>query len=156
LAFDGKLLGHMVRIFTDTVSTWYRHRVHDLTKANGKGRIFYPAPPPSQEDIENLVEKVSKRILRFLERRGVITLVAAPDDGEVTVVTDETIGEEDPLLAKLLAAATAGAAQAVPAKKRQPIHIVVDPDERPSPARTHRTSCSAGPSATETYHPLLW
>jgi hypothetical protein len=30
LAFDGKLLGHVVRIFTDTVSTWYRHRVHDL------------------------------------------------------------------------------------------------------------------------------
>jgi hypothetical protein len=32
------------------------------------------------------------------------------------VVTDETIGEEDPLLAKLLAAATAGAAPAGPAK----------------------------------------
>jgi hypothetical protein len=47
------------------------------------------------------------------------------------VVTDETIGEEDPLLAKLLAAATAGAAPAGPAKKRQPIRIVVDPDERP-------------------------
>ena len=30
LAFDGKLLGHVVRIFTDTVSTWYRHRVHGL------------------------------------------------------------------------------------------------------------------------------
>ena len=86
LAFDGKLLGHMVRIFTDTVSTWYRHRVHDLPDsetgavtviqransdlrlsphfhtlfldgiyrhdAKGKGRIFHPAPPPSQEDIE--------------------------------------------------------------------------------------------------------
>jgi hypothetical protein len=48
--------------------------------ANGKGRIFFPAPPPSQKDIENLVEKVSKRILRFLQRRGVITLVAAPGE----------------------------------------------------------------------------
>ena len=48
----------------------------------------------------------SKRILRFLQRRGVITLVAAPGDGEVTVVTDETIGDEDPLLARLLAAYT--------------------------------------------------
>jgi hypothetical protein len=28
-------------------------------------------------------------------------------DGEVTVVPDETLGEQDPLLAKLLAAATA-------------------------------------------------
>ena len=31
-------------------------------------------------------------------------------DGEVTVVTDETMGEEDPLLARLSAAATAGTA----------------------------------------------
>jgi hypothetical protein len=38
--------------------------------ANGKGRLFLPAPVPSQEDIENLVEKVSKRILRFLQRRA--------------------------------------------------------------------------------------
>ena len=42
------------------------------------------------------------------QRRGVISLVTAPGDGEVTVVTDETMGEQDPLLAGLLAAATAG------------------------------------------------
>jgi hypothetical protein len=35
------------------------------------------------------------------------------------------------LLAKLLAAATAGAAPAGPASKRQPIRMVLDPDERP-------------------------
>jgi len=40
----------------------------------------------------------------WTERRGVIALVTAPGDGEVTVVTDETMGEKDPLLAKLLAA----------------------------------------------------
>jgi len=60
-----------------------------------------------------LVERASKRILRFLQRRGVIPLVTVPGDGEVTVVTDETLAEKDPLLAKLLAAATAGAAPAV-------------------------------------------
>jgi hypothetical protein len=38
----------------------------------------------------------------------------APGDGEVTVVTDETMGEKDPLLAKLLAAAPAGAEPAGP------------------------------------------
>ena len=37
----------------------------------------------------------------------------------------------DPLLAKLLAAATAGTAPAGPASKRQPIRIVLDPDDRP-------------------------
>src|SRR5512136_2807047 len=88
--------------------------------------MFHPAPAPSQEEIEQLVERASTRILRFLQRRGVITLVTAPGDGEVTVVTDESLGEKDPLLAKLLAAATAG-----PANKRAPIRIVLDPDQRP-------------------------
>ena len=77
---------------------------------DGKGQMFHPAPAPTQEEIEQLVERVSKRILRFLQRRGVITLVTAPGDGEVTVVADETLGNDDPLLARLLAAATAGCA----------------------------------------------
>ena len=98
---------------------------------DGKGLTFHPAPAPTQADIEQLVEQVSKRILRYLQRRGVITLVTAPGDGEVTVVPDETLGEKDPLLAKLLAAATTGAAPAGPATKRQPVLIVLDPDDRP-------------------------
>jgi hypothetical protein len=52
-------------------------------------------------------------------------------DGEVTVVTDETLGEKDPLLAKLLAAAAVGEEVAGLSKKRQPIRIMLDPDERP-------------------------
>jgi hypothetical protein len=44
--------------------------------------------------------------------------VTAPGDGEVSVVTDETIGEKDPLLAKLLTAAAAGASPVGPAHKR--------------------------------------
>jgi hypothetical protein len=78
-----------------------------------------------------MVERASKRILRFLQRRGVISLVTAPGDGEVTVVTDESIGEQDPLLARLLAAATSGAPPAGPADKRKPIRIVLDPDAHP-------------------------
>jgi len=66
---------------------------------DGKGFMFHPAPAPTQDDVEAIVERASKRILRFLQRRGVITLVTAPGDGEVTVVTDETMGEKDPLLA---------------------------------------------------------
>ena len=60
-------------------------------------------------------------ILRFLQRRGVITLVTAPGDGEVTLVGDDSMGEKDPLLARLLAAATAGAPPAGPANKRKAI-----------------------------------
>jgi hypothetical protein len=167
LAFDGKLLGEVVSIFTDTVATWYRKRhlerglpegetgaVTAIQRANsdlrlsphfhslfldglygpdrdGRGLMFHPAPAPSQEDVEKLVERVSQRILRFLQRRGVITLVTAPGDGEVTVVTDESMGEKDPLLAKLLAAASAGVEPAGPAHQRQPIRIVLDPEDRP-------------------------
>ncbi len=167
LAYDGQLLRRVLRLFTDTVSSWYRKRhiarglpdgetgaVTAIQRANsdlrlsphfhtlfldgiysadgdGKGRLFHPAPGPTQEEIEELVAKVSKRILRFLERRGVITLVTAPGDDEVTVVADESMGEEDPLLAKLLAAATAGAEPVGSANKRQAIRIVHDPDERP-------------------------
>jgi hypothetical protein len=93
--------------------------------------VFHPAPAVTQEDVEAIVERASKRILRFLQRRAVITLVTAPGDGEITVVTDETVGEEDPLLARLLAAATAGAPPAGPANKRKPIRIVLDPDAHP-------------------------
>jgi hypothetical protein len=57
--------------------------------------------------------------------------VTAPGDGEVTVVANETMGEKDPLLAKLLAATTAGMPPASPANKRKAIRIVLDPDDRP-------------------------
>jgi hypothetical protein len=189
LAFDGKLLGQVVRIFTDTVAGSYRRwhaerglpagetgAVTVIQRANsdlrlnphlhtifldgvyspdgegarkargvgrgrcgpevpeggdGNGRMFHPAPAPAQQEIEAIVCRASKRILRFLQRREVITLVTAPGDGEVTVVSDETMGEKDPLLARLLAAATAGAPPAGPANKRKPIRIVLDPDDRP-------------------------
>jgi hypothetical protein len=93
--------------------------------------MFHPASGPSQHDIDQVVGRASKRILRFLQRRGVITLQTAPGDSEVTVVGDQTMGEKDPLLARLLAAATAGAPPAGWANKRKPIRIVLDPDDRP-------------------------
>ena len=166
LAFDGKLLGQVLRIFTDTIAANYRKRQADrgivegqcgavtvIQRANSDLRlsphfhvlqldglyapgpdgapIFHPAPGPSQQDVEAIVERASKRILRFLQRRGVITLVTAPGDGEVTVVCDETMGDQDPLLARLLAAATAGDSPAGPAHKRKPVRIVLAPNDRP-------------------------
>jgi len=94
-------------------------------------QMFHPAPLPTQQELEALVARASKRILHFLQRRGVFSLVPAPGDGEVTVVADETMGEKDRLLAKLLAAATASMAPAGPAHKRKAIRIVLDPDDRP-------------------------
>ena len=167
LAFDGKLLGQVVRIFTDTVASWYRRRhlerdlpagetgaVTVIQRANSdlrlnphlhtvfldgvyapdrgsRGQMFHPAPTPTQQEIEAVVCRAGTRILRFLQRHGVITLVTAPGDGEVNVSTDATMGDKDPLLAKLLAAAAAGAEPAGPANKRKAIRIVLDPDDRP-------------------------
>jgi hypothetical protein len=119
---DLRLNPHLHTIFLDGMYS---------PDCKGKGQLFHPAPSPTQDEIEDLVGRASKRILGFLQRRGVITLVTAPGDGEVTVVADEAIGEKDPLLAKLLAAATAGAAPAGPSNKRKVIRIVHDPDAPP-------------------------
>jgi Putative transposase len=89
--------------------------------------VFHPAPGPTQHELEAVVQRASKRILRFLEKRGVITLMTAPGDGEVNVVCDDAAYEEDPLLARLLAAATTGAPPAGPAQKRAPVRIALDP-----------------------------
>ena len=115
--------------------------------------MFHPAPAPTQEDVEAIVERASKRILRFLQRRGVITLVTAPGDGEVTVVTDETIGEKDPLLARLLAAATAGAPPAGPANKRKPAAHRARP--RRSPGGQGQPVRAAQQGSTFTARPRL-
>jgi hypothetical protein len=114
LAFDGKLLGQVLRIVIDTIAANYRKRqtergivdgqsgaVTVIQRANsdlrlsphfhvlqldgvyapgrdGGSPIFHPAPGLTQEDVLAIVERASKRILRFLQRRGVITLVTAP------------------------------------------------------------------------------
>ena len=65
--------------------------------------------------------------------------MTAPGDGEVTVVGDDSMDEKDPLLARLLAAAAAGAPPAGPANKRKPVRIVLDPDDHPV---TKGTLCS--------------
>lgn len=74
--------------------------------------MFHAAAPPSQEEVEAVVYRTAKRALRFLEKRGVIEAASAPGDGEVTIVGDDTLGETDPLLARLLAA-TAGVARGI-------------------------------------------
>jgi hypothetical protein len=60
--------------------------------------------------VQTVVQHAAKRIVRFLQKRDLIAFASTPGDGEVAVVVgDETLGDDDPLLAQLLAAATAGA-----------------------------------------------
>ena len=91
--------------------------------------VFHAAPPPTQDDVQAVVQQAAKRIVRFLQKRGLIALATALGDGQVTVVVgDETLGDDDPLLAQLLAAATAGAPPAGPAYKRAPIRLAMNGD----------------------------
>lgn len=60
-----------------------------------------------------------------------IATTSAPGDGEMTVVGDDTLAESDPLLARLLAAATAGAPPAGPAQRRAPVRLVGDRGGQP-------------------------
>ena len=149
LAFDGALLSAVLRLFTDTVDTWYRRRLAALGVPGGRcgavtviqraasdlrlnphfhtvfldgvyaaspdgTLVFHPAPAPTLADIEQVAARISRRALRYLEKRGVIAPVTAPGDGEMQVALDENLGEEDPLLAQLLAVATRGASDTRP------------------------------------------
>jgi hypothetical protein len=40
--------------------------------------VFHPAPPPSQEDVQAVVQQAAKHIVRFLQKRGLIALATAP------------------------------------------------------------------------------
>ena len=70
--------------------------------------VFEAVPSPTQDDIESIVHKARKRILRYLEKRRVIPFAAAPGEGEVNAIVGDGIGESDPTLTGLLSAATRG------------------------------------------------
>jgi hypothetical protein len=98
----------------------------------GEAPVFQTAPKPTQEDIEGVVQRAKRRILRYLEKRGVVTFAAAPGDGEVNAVLDESLGEASPVLARLFSAATVGVAPAGPAQ-RMPVRLAQGPDTVPEP-----------------------
>lgn len=84
---------HFYILFPDGVYTLPppTPRPEDLPSAP----IFHPAPKPTQADVEVVAERTRKRILRYLEKRDVVTFAAAPGDAEVIVVIAEGFGEAD-------------------------------------------------------------
>lgn len=95
--------------------------------------LFHPAPKPTQADIDFVVTRTRKRILRYLEKRGILTFAAAPGDGEVNAVLGEGFGESDPAHSTLLHAATRGLPPAGPAQKRAPVCMPLETDARAEP-----------------------
>lgn len=58
--------------------------------------VFVAAPTRNQKDTEWVVHRVRERILRSLDKGGVVPDTAAPGDGEVNAALGEGFGETDP------------------------------------------------------------
>ena len=104
LAYDGKLLSAVLRVFLRVVNTWYRKRSNEcgikesvggsVTFAqrfgsalnlnphfhcllldgtfNQKTGVFHEAPVLRDEDVKQIVETTAHRVIRLLEKRGVL------------------------------------------------------------------------------------
>jgi hypothetical protein len=79
---------------------------------------FRALPRLSTTDVADALQVARARILRYLERRGVITL-DSDADSDVLCVSEE-LAERDPALAQLAAAAVSGLAPAGPELRRKP------------------------------------
>lgn len=128
---DLRLNPHFHTLFLDGV--YLPPAESDAPDAAPPVPIFRPAPKPTQADIEFVVERARERILRYLEKRGVITFATAPGDDEVNAVLGEGFGESDPAHSTLLSTATSGSLPAGPAQKRKPVLMSREADTSPEP-----------------------
>jgi hypothetical protein len=154
LAYDGKLLGAVCRIFVDSVLGWYRRRLTNDAAVRGKsgavtviqrvasdlrlhphfhavfldgvyvqnaaGEIeFVELPRLSTTEVADALQVIRARIIKYLERRGVVEGKA-----ELSVLDDE-LSEREPALAQLARAAVSGLAPAGPELRRRPEPIAL-------------------------------
>ena len=68
-----------------------------VTTDDGAAPVFVPAPPLEDADVQEIVETAAERIVRLLQRRGLL------DDSQVDALT-----EAEPLQAALAAASVQG------------------------------------------------
>jgi len=109
---DLKLNPHLRAVFLDGVYA-----------ATSDGSLeFRELPRLSTADVADVLQIARARILRYLERRGVIRIDV---DAEVLRVDDD-LAERDPSLAQLAAAAVSGLAPAGPEPRRRPVELVFD------------------------------
>ncbi len=80
ITFDLRLNPHFHTLFLDGLFVLPQNP--EPPDAAQPMSLFQLAPKPTQADIEFVVQRVRKRIVRYLERRGVITFAAAPGEGE--------------------------------------------------------------------------
>jgi hypothetical protein len=91
--------------------------------ATSDGSLEFRAPPRlSTTDVADVLQIARARILRYLERRGVIQI---DTDADVLHAADD-LAERDPALAQLAAAAVSGLAPAGPELRRRPVERVIE------------------------------
>jgi hypothetical protein len=109
---DLKLNPHLHVVFLDGVYA-----------ASADGSLAFRALPRlSTTDVADALQIARARILRYLERRGVIHIDA---DADVLRVDDD-LAEREPALAQLAAAAVSGLAPAGPELRRRPVELAFD------------------------------
>lgn len=104
---DLKLSPHLHVVFLDGVYA---------ATADGSP-AFHALPHISTTDVADALQVARARILRYLERRGVIRT------DEETLVVDDDLAERDPALAQLARAAVSGLAPAGPELRRRPVEL---------------------------------
>lgn len=154
LAYDGKLLSAVGRVFVDSVLGWYRRRMRDHGAKDGRSgsvtvvqRVssdlrlnphwhavlldgvfragadgkpeFVALPRLTTNDVADLLQVIRARIMRMLQRRGVI------ETGPDATLIDDGLAERDPALAQLAAAAVAGLPPAGPELRRRPVLVAL-------------------------------
>jgi hypothetical protein len=107
---DLKLNPHLHVVFVDGV----------YTAAADSGLGFRALPHLSTTDVADALQIARARILRYLERRGVIRV----DDEALSV--DDELAERDPALAQLARAAVSGLAPAGPELRRRPVELAFE------------------------------
>jgi hypothetical protein len=109
---DLKLNPHLHAVFLDGV----------YAATSDESLEFRALPRLSTTDVADVLQIARARILRYLERRGVIHIDI---DAEVLHVDDD-LAERDPALAQLAAAAVSGLAPAGPELRRRPVELVFE------------------------------
>src|SRR5690606_16420948 len=104
---DLKLNPHLHVVFLDGV----------YARAADGGLVFRALPRLSTSDVADVLQIARVRILRYLERRGVVQV-----DEESTRLHDE-LSEREPALAQLARAAVSGLAPAGPELRRRPVEL---------------------------------
>jgi hypothetical protein len=85
---------------------------------NAKTNVFYPAPPLQDEEVKELVQTVAHRVIRLLEKRGVL-------EGDAY----DKLADDEPLLAGMTSASILGLVSTGDRAGRRVRRVLSDPSE---------------------------